>query len=407
MKILIISRYFSPLQNSRALQITKLAQALSAHGNEVFVVTGTHSNDLVKNNNVDSSKFLRVRYFFAGSETGRLKNISRLLARIKLEMDQISPVSTWIRNTTTEISNVVNEFVPDVVVTSSTPFESHFLGGVISSQFGIPWIASFSDPWPASLLPTPYNRSSVPLISLLQMATLKRILRKCNALHLTNAFALDLLEENTGCHLKSKSYVIPHIGYTAVGECDNSAKGYLVHLGRLTKERVSGSLLDALKLARAKLGDSFNGLLQVGFVCPEFKKMVVAKKVGDLVTFHDSVSYERAESLAASAQCLLIIEADMEMSPFLPSKFADYVSSGQPYISISPEKSPIKDYLSKYGGGCVVQNKTHAISSAIVTAFTDKGAACMASQALQDCFNGNNVSLSYMSMFNDLAGDCE
>ena len=49
-----------------------------------------------------------------------------------------------------------------------------------------------------------------------------------------------------------------------------------------------------------------------------------------------------------SSCILFLIEAEMSRSPFLPSKFADYVGYRLPLLCVTPDESVVRDYLESY-----------------------------------------------------------
>ncbi len=49
------------------------------------------------------------------------------------------------------------------------------------------------------------------------------------------------------------------------------------------------------------------------------------------------------------SDCLIVIDADMPGSPFLPSKVVDYTGSGSKIIGITPTNSPTAQFLDRLG----------------------------------------------------------
>lgn len=67
---------------------------------------------------------------------------------------------------------------------------------------------------------------------------------------------------------------------------------------------------------------------------------------GDTVLINNKrIPYSQALNKQKNADFLLLIESGEEFSPFLPTKFVDYVNSGKPIIVLTPEKSEISRLL--------------------------------------------------------------
>lgn len=64
--------------------------------------------------------------------------------------------------------------------------------------------------------------------------------------------------------------------------------------------------------------------------------------------------YNEALNYICAADILLLIEAPMKEGIFLPSKVADILGYHKPIFAISPQKGVMKDLISQYGGGIVV-----------------------------------------------------
>ena len=117
----------------------------------------------------------------------------------------------------------------------------------------------------------------------------------------------------------------------------------------LTKERVSDRLLDAVKRSIGEHGNELAGLLCVGEVCREFKKAVQDRNCCEFVQYAGTVSPWELKGYYEKSACLLVVEAEMDKSYFLPSKFADYCLTGIPILAVTPAASSIRDYLEEFG----------------------------------------------------------
>jgi hypothetical protein len=96
-------------------------------------------------------------------------------------------------------------------------------------------------------------------------------------------------------------------------------------------------------------------------------------------------------AIANRAVALLVLEADMPESPFLPSKFADYARVGRPIIAVTPNRSPIRQYLNQYGGGCAVTHDRQEISRAIGMVLKNEANHIIKNSTLSNQFSSKSV----------------
>ncbi|NJK97067.1 MAG: glycosyltransferase family 4 protein, partial [Bacteroidales bacterium] len=142
-------------------------------------------------------------------------------------------------------------------------------------------------------------------------------------------------------------------------------KGWLAHIGNITHERVSVPFLSAIGSTHNEIPELFRGLLCVGDVCHEFKSLIKKLKLEKCIHLVGHLRQEEALKIAEGSDALLVLEADMETSPFLPSKFADYMLIGKPIIAVTPQVSPIRDYLKTYSQGVCVSHNEKNISTVL------------------------------------------
>ena len=65
----------------------------------------------------------------------------------------------------------------------------------------------------------------------------------------------------------------------------------------------------------------------------------------NIIINNKRIPYALSIDIQREASFLLLIESGAEFSPFLPTKFVDYVNSGKPIIVLSPIKSEITRLL--------------------------------------------------------------
>ena len=75
---------------------------------------------------------------------------------------------------------------------------------------------------------------------------------------------------------------------------------------------------------------------------------------GGVVRFRGAMDYWSTLGELASSTALVLIEAPCDEGVFLPSKLADYVQVRRPVLAVSPRQGTVRDLISQYGGGVVV-----------------------------------------------------
>ena len=74
----------------------------------------------------------------------------------------------------------------------------------------------------------------------------------------------------------------------------------------------------------------------------------------------------------SGASAVVVFEADMKISPFMPSKFADYASLKKPILAVTPQTSLIRDYIEKYNAGITVNHDRNEIVNGLINIFSNQ-----------------------------------
>ena len=184
------------------------------------------------------------------------------------------------------------------------------------------------------------------------------------------AYGLQLMNDAYHIDIIKKGIVIPHIGETLeIKHIDNNgSNGNLIHVGRI-KNRLSEELFLAIRQFYHNNSSVFKGITCVGKFVSEVESLSRELHMENIVHVINQVSHEEALRIISEGSAILIIEAKMEFSPFFPSKFSEATFSGKPIIAITPEKSAIRNYFERYGGGIAVKHNENEIIKALNTIF--------------------------------------
>ncbi len=250
----------------------------------------------------------------------------------------------------------------EVMVTWSQPHSSHLIGLKLKSSLKISpkWIAHFSDPW----ISNPYFEVN-SWIKRINENLFNRVLNQADSISVTNEYVILAEEGFSSAENRSKLNVVPHSFLPSMYPCQEKSRPnkpiILRYIGSFYGLRRPDPILSALALLEAsepriakKLRVEFIGAKLDEKALRDLQKLkLVSIKVLPSVSFRESLR------LMQNADLLLIIDAPMEMSPFLPSKLIDYIGSNVPILAFTPP-GPSADLVKELGGWVAPSTETES-----------------------------------------------
>lgn len=388
MKILIISKYYLPLRNARSFQVEKVVRGLEKNY-QIEIIAGRDDID-------QYMQYQNIHYFPTKEKYDSIYNINRIVNKISYDILEVTQKSNWLIQATSKIDDIIKAYKPEVIISASTPLDSHNLGLIIKKKYDIKWIAYFSDPLPTSILPKPYKKYRIDLC-ILEKRHVLETLQKANKLIFTNKYAIKLISDRLKCKIADKSSIIPHIAseYMSYANNNSNYKNMLCHTGFLSKERVSIPFIIAIKRI-CEIHKKLDGVILVGNISNKFRKMIKRYNASQYFVELGFLNQKDTFEIASNTKGLLVVEANMLYSPFLPSKFIDYLSMNLPIVAITPSISSIRDYIHEYGGGIAVQHNINEIIDAIIS---------IDSNVSRKKYNNNQAIRMYNTIINSMIGD--
>ena len=341
-KVLVVARFYAPMQNTRAVQAERVVQALRESGLDVRVIS-------------DSSG-------------GKL---NRLIAEIGLYLNWVG--LGWFGARKTGRTALLEDWRPDVVLSMSVPFDSHLLGYDLARRLDVPWAAFLSDPWPIWTAPGPYSEPNEGLYRSLQYRCGERLLGQCDALLAPTLEQIQLQRGVYPALADTPGVETLHCASAKSSATEEVAAKGIFHIGQITTERCSAALISGIKSMAASLESKKDVLTFVGSVADELKQALSEEVQLGIVTFLPPVSSERSQELMRSAKALLLIEADMDASPFLPSKITDYAAARRPIVIVSNDGSAVTRITSGHAGVHCVSHDPKLIAEQLIAAFGQSG----------------------------------
>ena len=252
-----------------------------------------------------------------------------------------------------------------MVVTSSHWLSAHLAGlWLMKRHPTVSWIARFSDPWmdnPRSLL--------IGSVRSINQQLENAVFGKADVLFFTSEETREVISKRMPSETSAKMRVIPHcfdpVLYPRDRAAPSAAATYVIrHLGHFYGQRSPVPLFKAIeKLSREEPG-LFTGVSveivgSLGHYGESLHRFPAAVRV---VRLPPTVDYGRSLEMMTKASCLLVIDAPIETSIFLPSKLIDYFGGGR--FVFTPDGT-VSRILRGLGGQVAHLERTDEITDAL------------------------------------------
>lgn len=170
MKVLIISFRYKPFNSIGTNRINALVEFFIEHRIDYRVMTSCVDEHNTINFNSDPKvyyipwfNFLKLKYIrkneykrnvFSSTNNSQISvkstKLLRIIDSIKKNISKLiypDPYVSWVFNSLKIGKNIVTEFQPDYIYSSSYPYSSHLVAKCISKHYKAKWVAELRDPW--------------------------------------------------------------------------------------------------------------------------------------------------------------------------------------------------------------------------------------------------------------------
>lgn len=360
MKLLMVSYHFPPSKAARSLQLGKLCKQLLRTGVELDVVTVALQAIPGKDMDEDVGGWIEegpIRIFRVPSPPRNwLDNMRSAI--------QGENFVGWRKNATRKAMELLRQSGAssyDAIVTFAMPLDSHLVGLNVKKHFpAVPWISHFSDP----VANNPYLNNDRFVRHCMLARYEKNIFEYSNmVLSVSESLTEDLKKRYRG--YAEKFNTLPHVyDPEQYPEVAPPGAGPLVirYLGGFSRLRRPDILIEACRMAKADGADLARLKFEfIGTGIEEAAEALNAITPGLCVT-HGYVGYRESLKLMRTANLLLLVDADVEFSPYYPSKLVDYFGSQRPVLAISPSHSYSSRLVSESGGKCYAHHECEQLS---------------------------------------------
>jgi len=239
------------------------------------------------------------------------------------------------------------------IYSRAVPGAGNVAGYYLSRRWPLPWIAHFGDPWPNAYL----EAKSLVSRNLKRLSFnywREKIFRRSHALTFASWRLQDYYTSRDPA-IGEKSFTLPHLYVQYPHGSEEADRGQenpgetltLLHCGNLYGLRKPHSLLSGLARVFASSSIKPNQIRLV-FCGPaqwDLSRLIRELHLQDSAVALGKVSHEKSLAWQRSADVLVVIEADVPQSPFLPSKLIEYLSFPKPILALTPPDSQVAELL--------------------------------------------------------------
>ena len=273
---------------------------------------------------------------------------------------------TWARSATKKAKLEVKSGHYDHIFSVCVPFTGHLIALETKRASGLPWIASFYDPW----VDNPYRPFKFRYFYERDKRNEALVAENADAIIHSNMAIYNEWVERYGEGIKEKMYVIPFV-FRPVQECsdasickkDNS-KFVISHIGTLYPGRDSVDFLKALHLMLHEHPELKKRILlrYVGKVTDNDKDSVRKYDLSDITEFLGFLGERDCLRYFEESDMFLAIDGKNARNIFFPSKILKYFYYGKPILGLTPLGSALQYELQQSHNAYFENEDYHGIS---------------------------------------------
>ncbi len=372
----MIAFHFTPDSSIGTQRTLKTAEYLSSYGWDPIILTANSSAYDSTDNNVIIPENLAAHTYRTKAYDVQ-KHLS-IKGKHFEWMKIIDRWTTWVPSAILKGGNLINEYQPDLIWSTSPIPSAHIIARSLSKKFNIPWIADYRDPFSYHHYPTSYIKSKL----------LKKIDRNtithAKAVIFTTTKAKELYQAYFNLENSSKFHTVENgydennweklKSYTPLTlDPFNTKKFSLYYSGVLYPNgRNPEPLFEAIHhLHELNIinDDNFELIFQGAGNGEDYSSKLIQLKISNLVTFSNSVNYLDSLYFMTKADALVLIQ-DQIFNNQTPGKLYEYIRSGKPSIVITPKTSATA-FTAKTHKLCDITSNSSEISNSLATIFNN------------------------------------
>lgn len=359
MKVLIISFRFAPFNSIGSNRINALVDFFKKNDIEYKVITsyvGKHNHkDFLPDENVhyvpwyDFRKFKKFKsnLFYEnnsvknpGSQEGSVSLKNKIVSSVKKTLVSLlypDPYITWAWKAKAVGNDLVKEFEPDVIYSSSYPYSSHIAASYLSKKHKVKWYAELRDPWVNNHV----KKNNSYFVDLVERKYSKHILKNAtrlvtvsnvwkenfeglygiSCLLVRNGYVINKLDsiDNIKTHNIKKDNIKTILYTGSIFPKNQNIESFLIHFNELQNKNLQyrfcyvGGQVDFLKSLIEKLNLNSDNFVLLGKV-PYLESISIQKQADYLLLFN------------------WMYDENKNSKGVIPGKFYEYLGANKPIL---------------------------------------------------------------------------
>lgn len=377
-RLLALTSVMPPLVYPRALQVSRLLKALQKENWHTDVVTSAPDSAPASLKDDQLARLYSGFYKTLEIPTSEDPGPTRIPLRLwrKIRGIQDYALENWRARAGRTLLRQLATNKYDAVVTFAQPWINHLIGlDVKQAKPSIFWAAHFSDPWADS----PYYNTLTKEAKKEEHRLEEKVIKNADGLFFVCQRTADLVMSKYSFSHAKKVRILPHCydqdthRSIAIRQKRKKRKTSfrIIHTGNFYGTRSPEKFIQALALFRKNrpldrdlIRVEFVGFFE-GAIEKRVQELIRISGLGNVVRLAGPLEYAEAQSRAAEADLLLVIDAQAEESVFFPSKLADYFLLGKPILAVTPSEGSTADLAFEVGFRTAHPGRIDLISSAI------------------------------------------
>jgi hypothetical protein len=270
---------------------------------------------------------------------------------------------------------LARSFTGDTLIYSrANPGVSNIAAWHIARGVQAPWVAHFSDEWPARHVLSNGRRWLAPYKAPLFQLWRQRIVRDAGALTFTNPFQAEEVV-GAGARHRGKVFVVPHLSsqHSRRERPPQYDLFHLVHTGNFyPNQHTSAALIQGLArfLARTPSARACTRFTQAGWANGDLQEWTARCALGDVVHLAGRLDQPGVIELVDSGTVLIAVDYARPDSRTVLSKIPDYIDARRPMLAITAPASALSRLFCDDGAGLTADYRSpEEVADRIATLF--------------------------------------
>lgn len=310
---------------------------------------------------------------------------------------------SWLNKAEKAIKQIMAGNHISYVHSTSMPYSSHLLASKVKKKYGIPWVASFYEPW--------VDNSYIPFKH-------HYFINKCKeyeCLVATNAdiilfnseMAIEVWKERYGALVKGKIHYLPMAMdasklFVNSRRTNKNVKINIYHIGSFYHKRNSVNFVKALKILLSRYPDFVNKITVnfVGNVTTEDKAIIADTKLEQIINIVGCVSEKDCVKYYNNSDIFLVVDGSNNDRLFYPSKLLKYFYYQKPILGLVNKGSLLESELIKAKQIAIERDCLEDIVNYLYNAVTSYSSFLTFDKMYYQQFLSCNVAKQYFNLIN-------